>query len=111
MAKGWKLIGTINVVYDDGRTETERRRDRMKAQKNFDSVMRKMKIEKDLAALKKDGDDAYAAREAANAELLQAYEEKKLKSKALIRKARILKRKKERAKNKKNESIAQPQSA
>ena len=111
MAKGWELIGTMNVVYGDERTKEEQRRDRVRAQKNFNAMMQKMKIEKSLGALKEEGDNLYTAREAANAELLQAYEEKKLKSKALIRKARMLKRKKVRAKNKKNESIAQPQSA
>lgn len=76
--------------------------------KVFDTMMRSTKS-KSIDELKKEGENLYAKKMAKEDSLLEAYKEKKLKSKALIREAKKIKaqRAKARAERKaKKENVA-----
>lgn len=92
MGKGWTTIETVNSVKNN-ETKTEK----IKRMQNFSKVIDNTKSLQ-LKDLKKHGDDLYATQKNAENELLQAYNDKKLKSKKLIKQA--LRIKKERAKSK-----------
>lgn len=61
--------------------------------KNWDMLIKNTK-KLSLEDLKKEGDEAYAKKEATDASILAAYEDKRLKSKALIKKGKYLASKK-----------------
>ena len=82
MPKGWTLVKTNTSV---SRNETKGKEQRVnRIVKNVRS--------KSYEDLKKDADAAYDAAEARKVSLLQAYEDKKLKSKALIKEAQAIKK-------------------
>jgi len=61
--------------------------------KNWDSLIKNTK-KLSLEDLKKEGDEAYMKKEAVDSFILTGYENKKLKSKALIKKGKLLASKK-----------------
>lgn len=65
--------------------------------KNWETLIKNTK-KLSLEDLKKEGDEAYAKKEATDAFILAGYEDKKLKSKALIKRGKLLaSKKKEKA--------------
>ena len=101
MPKGWTFMkGNTNV----SRTETRGKDQRVR--RIVENVRSKSYEE-----LKKDADTAYEVAEARKASLLQAYEDKKLKSKALIKEAQAIKKEQakaaERAAKKKEKKAAE----
>ena len=87
MPKGWTHVSTnVNI------TKTEIRGKEQRA----DRIIRNTRS-KSYEDLKKDANAAYEAAEARKASLLQAYEDKKLKSKALIKEAQAIKKEQAKA--------------
>lgn len=92
MPKGWTLVGTnaVNFGIDETREEKFKREQRFrKAIRN----VKHMKIEE----LEEESEKLFSAREAKNANLLKAFNEKKLKSKTLIQMAKTLKKRQKKA--------------
>lgn len=82
MPKGWTHVSTnVNT------TKTETRGKEQRAAKIIKNTR-----SKSYEDLKKESNAAYEAVEARKADLLQAYEDKKLKSKALIKEAQAIKK-------------------
>lgn len=75
MAKNWETVYNNNIGSSAGTI-------------SFDKVRKTTKMSEE--ALKKEGKALAAKTEAENASLIQAYTEKRLKSKTLIKKARAL---------------------
>ena len=92
MAKGWTLVGTNALEFGDTRTGEERRQDAARQSKAFNHLMAKTKV-RSYEKMIEDAEKAYNAKQAEDAALLQAFADKKLKSKALIKQAQGLKRK------------------
>lgn len=92
MAKGWNLVGTNAMEFGDTRTRDEKRRDTARQTKAFNRLMAKTKV-RSFETMVKDAEKTYNAKQAENAALLQAFADKKLKSKALIKQAKALKKK------------------
>ena len=92
MAKGWNLVGTNAMEFGDTRTRDEKRRDTARQTKAFNRLMAKTKV-RSFGDMVKDAEKTYDAKQAENAALLQAFADKKLKSKALIKQAKALKKK------------------
>jgi hypothetical protein len=92
MAKGWTLVGTNALGYGDTRTRDERKRDEMRQVRSFNRAMRTTKV-RSYDKMVEDADKTFDAKQSADAALLQAFAEKKLKSKALIKQAQGLKKK------------------
>lgn len=92
MAKGWNLVGTNALEFGDVRTREEKRRDAARQSKAFNRLMAKTNI-RSYEKMIEDSEKTYNAKQAENAALLQAFADKKLKSKALIKQAQSLKRK------------------
>lgn len=92
MEKKWTTIETVNSIKN-----TETKSDKIKRMKNFDNLIHNTKI-LSKEDLKKHGDDLFTEKKNAEDQLLEAYNDKKLKSKKLIKQA--LRIKKERNKNK-----------
>ena len=92
MAKGWKLVGTNALEFGDTRTREEKRRDAAKQARAFDKAIRTTK-RLTYEQLVEAADKRYEAKRAEDAALLQAFNDKKLKSKALIKRAQALKKK------------------
>lgn len=107
MPKGWKTIPTVNDVKT---TETKN----IKIEnKSFKSMMDKVVVytgskEEIEKKIKLHQEETFAAQEAEEAKLLDAFANKKLKSKAAIKRARALAKKKSDA-GKKNDKAANPQ--
>lgn len=93
MAKGWKLIGTNATDFGDTRTRVEKKRDRMRQSLAFSKNMKITNI-RSYDKMIEDSDKDFNAKKSADAALLQAFADKKLKSKALIKQAQSLKKKK-----------------
>ena len=92
MAKGWEHFSTVN---DKKEESAEQKRARNKI---ADRIVRTTKTYSE-EELKKMSDERYAAKIATEDRLVELYGEKKLKSKRLIREARIIiKRREEEAK-------------
>lgn len=85
MAKGWTTLETVNKVTKDTRTPAEK----AKADRHFDNLIRNTKS-LTCAELKKASKDAYKAQKEYEDQLIQAYADKKLKSKDKIAEARKL---------------------
>ena len=82
MPKGWTHVSTnVNI------TKTETRGKEQRAAKIIKNTR-----SKSYEDLKKEANAAYEVVEARKADLLQAYEDKKLKSKALIKEAQAIKK-------------------
>ena len=100
MAKGWEHFSTVN--------DTPVKSDETKKaiRKTAERIMRKTEILSE-EQMKKASDERYAAKIAREESLLAAYEEKKLKSKKLIRETRAIKarREKEAAEAKKKDTV------
>ena len=98
MSKEWSVIPTINDV-----PTTE-----YKGTKTFNKLMAKTPI-RDEEALKKHNDESFAKQEFEEAQLLDAFANKKLKSKTAIKKALGLAKKKKNDAGKNNDKAAKPQ--
>ena len=92
MAKGWELVGTNAMEFGDTRTRDEKRRDSARQAKAFNRLMATTKI-RSYEKMVEDAKKSYNTKQAENAALLQAFADKKLKSKTLIKRAQGLKRK------------------
>lgn len=92
MAKGWNLVGTNAMEFGDTRTRDEKRRDAARQNRTFNRLMATTKV-RSYEKMVEDAEKSYNAKQTENAALLQAFAEKKLKSKALIKQAKALKRK------------------
>ena len=96
MPKGWTHVSTnVNI------TKTETRGKEQRAAKIIKNTR-----SKSYEDLKKESNAAYEAAEARKADLLQAYEDKKLKSKALIKEAQAIKKAQAEKAAKKNKNAA-----
>jgi hypothetical protein len=105
--KGWIHMGTNDMAF--GNTETKQ--ERVRREQKFDNAIRSMKpleYEYDMAkgeiaptGLKKEGDAAAVAKKIRKDNLMTAFEEKKLKSKSLIREAQGYNKKNNQQKSKK----------
>lgn len=86
MPKGWTHVSTnTNFVKAETRMK---RQDVNKVIKNIES--------KSYEDLQKEANEAYVAAETRKTNLLQAYEDKKLKSKALIKEAKAIKKERDK---------------
>lgn len=92
MAKGWNLVGTNAMEFGDTRTKDEKRRDAAQRNKAFNRLMATTKV-RSFEKMVEDAEKSYNIKQAENAALLQAFADKKLKSKALIKQAKALKKK------------------
>lgn len=81
MAKNWTKIPTINDIPKGNKTSAD--------EKKAANVIRNTKTLNYLD-LKKEGEDAFKAKQAENDSLVSSYQDKKLKSKKLIKKAQNL---------------------
>lgn len=88
MAKGWKLVATSALDY--GNTET--RQEKIRRFHKFDNLIRNTLTEKE-EILRKQSEKRFLKAKAEEEQLLQAFRDKKLKSKALIKRAKALNRK------------------
>lgn len=86
MAKDWIKISTVNDV------KKVDKNDQRKKEQGFSNLIRNTKT-KDYKELQKEGKDAFSKRASNNENILSGYENKKLKSKRLIKKAQSLKKK------------------
>lgn len=89
MSKGWTLVGTNALEF--GNTET--RQERARREQKFNNAIRNAQSVT-IEQMKKESEKLFDAKNAENVQLLQAFNDKKLKSKALIKKAKALKKKK-----------------
>lgn len=96
MPKGWTFVGTNDIGF--GKTET--RAEKTRRMRKFDNLIRNTSV-LSYDEMVKENDQLFNEQTATNAALLQAYNDKKLKSKELIKKARRLKNK-----NKKNDAVS-----
>lgn len=94
MPKGWIFIGTNDLAFGNKRTKAEQYREINRFNRAI-AAMPKLDADK----YKKKCDEDYEIIKAEQDNLLQAYTDKKLKSKALIKQAKQIQ--KERAKAKK----------
>ena len=92
MAKEWSLVGTNASEFGDFRTREEKRRDIARRTNGFNRLMAVTEI-RSIEKMIKDSEKTYNVKQAEDAALLQAFAEKKLKSKTLIKQAQNLKRK------------------
>lgn len=93
MAKGWKLVGTNAMEFGDTRTREEKRRDSARQTRTFNRLMATTEV-RSYEKMVEDAEKSYNAKQVENAALLQAFADKKLKSKALIKRAQGLKKNK-----------------
>ena len=87
MAKGWTLVGTNAMDFGDTKT----RRDKIRRQQRFDKAIRNLTV-RSAEKMEEDAEKSYKERSVENDKLLKAYADKKLKSKAAIKKAKALKK-------------------
>ena len=93
MAKGWELVGTSDMSF--GNTET--REEKCKREQKFRNAIRNL-TSPTYEQMEEQSLKRYDEREAKNTQLLQAFNDKKLKSKGLIKKAKVLKKKQKKEK-------------
>ena len=91
MAKEWTKLNTVNDPPKTHKTEQEKNREN-RLRDNF--IRATKSLNKD--ELKKQGELHHAQKLSADAALLDAFENKKLKSKELIKQAMVLKKAKEK---------------
>lgn len=89
MPKGWVKVETVNNI-----TNNETNAEKNRREKNFSQLIRNTKVKTGIQ-LNKESDELYAQKIAEEDSLLAAFEDKRLKSKKLIKQA--LRLKKERA--------------
>lgn len=90
MAKGWITIETVNSIKKNAETPAQKQR-RLRNMDNLTRNIKRLSIEE----LKKNSEELYQKQRAEEDKLLQAFAEKRVKSKAAIKQA--LRIKKERA--------------
>lgn len=88
MPKGWTLVGTNAIGYGD----VETKRERIKRMQKFDTAIHNFS-KRTEEEMKEDANKTFLSKKENNAQLLQAFNEKKLKSKIAIKKAKALKKK------------------
>lgn len=93
MGKEWTTIETVNSVKN-----TETKAEKIKRMQNFNKVIDNTKI-LSMKELKKHGDDLYADKKAVEDNILNAYNEKKLKSNKLKKQALRIKKERDKSKN------------
>lgn len=96
----WKLFATNSI--EAGNMETKEQR--IRREQRFANAIRKLSSPS-YEELTKESDNAAIQKEIKDAALIKAYDKKKLKSKALIKQARAIK-KQRAAKNKEVEAVA-----
>ena len=96
MAKGWTVLKTVNDVEftKEEKQKTNKRFSKMVKQAENEKLK---DIEKDVERLKKEGEDLFAKRVAEEDAIVAAYNDKRLKSKALIKKAKKIIQNKKKA--------------
>ena len=94
MPKGWTLVLENTSV---SKNETKGK------EQKVNRILKNVKS-KSYEELKKDADAAYDAAESRKKNLLQAYEDKKLKSKTLIKEAKAIKKELDKAARKKDKA-------
>ena len=87
MSKGWILVGTTMPGF--GNTETKR--ERIKRMQKFDIAIHNLS-KRSEEEMKEDAEKTFLSKRANDAQLLQAFNEKKLKSKTAIKKAKVLRK-------------------
>ena len=106
MAKGWTVLKTVN---DENCITT--REEKIKRNKNFAKMVKKAEgavlkdPEQDIKRLKKEGEDLYLAKVGRENQLVEAYNEKRLKSKTAIKEAKRIAKERADAEKKKKEKI------
>ena len=93
MGREWTTIETVNSV-----PKSETKAEKTRRVKNFNKLIDNTKS-LDLKDLKKHGDDLYATQKNSDEALLQAFEDKKLKSKKLIKQVLRIKKERDKVKN------------
>ena len=93
MPKGWIHVGRNDISFGNN----ESKREKIRREQKFNNAIRSLKpseyeydVDKNIlkpTGLKKEGDAAAAAKQARKDSLMAAFNEKKLKSKSLIREA------------------------
>lgn len=101
MSKGWTLVGTNALEF--GNTET--RQERVRRERKFNNAINNAKSIT-VEEMKKESEKLFDAKNAENVQLLQAFKDKKLKSKVLIKKAKALKKKEKEAAKKTAEATS-----
>ena len=96
MAKGWTKVETI---YD---TEKKTREESIRDDKKWNKLIKGTKI-RTIEQMKKDADKSYEEQVAADDNLIQSFDDKKLKSKQMIKQAIRIKKIREQAEAKKKE--------
>lgn len=109
MAKGWTVLQTVNSNNYIPNSNAEKIRNN----KKFNTMIKKAENailkdpEQDIKRIKKEGEDLYLAKVGREDQLIEAYKEKRLKSKAIIKEAkRIIKERAEAEKKKKEKEAA-----
>ena len=92
MPKGWVLVGTSDLSYG----ENHDRHEIFKREQKFRNVNRNIP-RRSVEEMEKEAVEAYIANEAYKEQLLDAFNEKRLKSKNLIKQAKSFKRKRSKA--------------
>ena len=87
MSKGWTLVGTNAIGFGD----TETKRERIKRMQKFDIAIHNLS-KRSEEEMKEDAEKTFLSKRADDVQLLQAFNEKKLKSKAAIKKAKALRK-------------------
>ena len=87
MPKGWMLVGTNAIEYGD----VETKYDKMRRQRKFENAIRKLN-KRTEEQMEKDSEKAFNAKVENDSKLLQAFKDKKVKSKEAIKLARELKK-------------------
>ncbi|MCD8211185.1 MAG: hypothetical protein LUC37_06560 [Prevotella sp.] len=100
MPKGWTLVGTSDMAYGDPETK----QDKLKRDHQLNSMIRNTPIRSE-EEITKESDELAKRNKARKDSLAQAYEDKKLKSKDLIKEARKIVRKNKRKKNKESAPV------
>ncbi len=85
MSKKWETISLSTNIVEDSQ-------ERKKRVKKFDNIIRKIPSKVDVEVLGKENVALYEAHKAQEDNLLQAYLDKKLKSPALIKRAKQIKK-------------------
>lgn len=86
------LVGTNAMEFGDTRTKEQKRRDFIRQRKVFNHLMATTKV-RSYEEMVEDAEKLYDAKQIENTALLQAFADKKLKSKTLIKRAQGLKKK------------------
>lgn len=89
MPAGWTLVGTNDLSFES----TETKRDKVRREQKFRNAIHNI-VERSIEQMQEDSEKSYSAQKDTENKLLQAYNDKKLKSKNLIKKAKSLKKEK-----------------